>query len=85
MTDQACHDVDCAAWGKANDDAHRTRRISLRRRDKRCERQRGGARGAEALAALDLGEYVPTELYRAVAAALLWAYRLGRPSGAGVS
>jgi flagellar biosynthesis protein len=33
---------------------------------------------AEALAALDLGEYVPPELYRAVAAALLWAYKLGR-------
>ncbi len=32
---------------------------------------------AEALAALDVDEQVPPELYRAVAEALLWAYRLG--------
>jgi flagellar biosynthesis protein len=31
---------------------------------------------AEALAALDLDETVPPELYRAVAEALVWAYRL---------
>jgi flagellar biosynthesis protein len=37
---------------------------------------------AEALAALDLGTEVPEELYRAVAEALVWAHRLGRPLGA---
>jgi type III secretion system FlhB-like substrate exporter len=31
---------------------------------------------AEALAGLDLGANVPEELYRAVAEALAWAYRL---------
>lgn len=31
---------------------------------------------AEALAALDLGEHLPVELYRAAAEALAWAYRL---------
>jgi flagellar biosynthesis protein len=31
---------------------------------------------AEALAGLDLGAHVPEELYRAVAEALAWAYRL---------
>ncbi len=31
---------------------------------------------AEALAGLDLGAQVPEELYRAVAEALAWAYRL---------
>jgi flagellar biosynthesis protein len=31
---------------------------------------------AEALASLDLGIDVPEELYRAVAEALAWAYRL---------
>ena len=41
---------------------------------------------ANALAALDLGEEVPEALYRAVAEALAWAYKLdaeatGRPSG----
>jgi flagellar biosynthesis protein len=35
---------------------------------------------AEALAALDAGTEVPPELYRAVAEALLWAYRLQRRS-----
>ena len=42
---------------------------------------------ARALSALDLGEEVPEALYRAVAEALAWAYKLdalasGRPSGA---
>jgi len=32
---------------------------------------------ADALSALDLDDQVPPELYRAVAEALLWAYRLG--------
>ena len=37
---------------------------------------------AEALAGLDLGAQVPEALYRAVAEALAWAYRLdGRASG----
>jgi flagellar biosynthesis protein len=31
---------------------------------------------AEALAGLDLGAHVPEELYRAVAEALAWAYKL---------
>jgi flagellar biosynthesis protein len=31
---------------------------------------------AKALAALDLGEHVPEAMYRAVAEALAWAYRL---------
>ncbi len=31
---------------------------------------------AKALAALDFGEHVPEELYRAVAEALAWAYKL---------
>jgi len=37
---------------------------------------------AEALAGLDLGAHVPEALYRAVAEALAWAYRLdgGRPT-----
>ena len=36
---------------------------------------------AEALAALDLGAQVPEDLYRAVAEALAWAYRLdGKPT-----
>jgi flagellar biosynthesis protein len=36
---------------------------------------------AEALASLDLGVQVPDDLYRAVAEALAWAYRLdGRPT-----
>jgi len=34
---------------------------------------------AQALEALDLDDHVPPELYRAVAEALLWAYRLGSP------
>jgi flagellar biosynthesis protein len=33
---------------------------------------------AEALAALEVGTEVPPELYRAVAEALVWAYRLAR-------
>jgi flagellar biosynthesis protein len=33
---------------------------------------------AEALAGLDLGDHVPEALYRAVAEALAWAYRLER-------
>jgi flagellar biosynthesis protein len=32
---------------------------------------------AQALEALDLNKHVPPELYRAVAEALIWAYRLG--------
>jgi flagellar biosynthesis protein len=32
---------------------------------------------AEALAALEVGTQIPEELYRAVAEALVWAYRLG--------
>jgi flagellar biosynthesis protein len=40
---------------------------------------------ANALAALDLGQEIPEALYRAVAEALAWAYRLdaqvGRPAG----
>jgi flagellar biosynthesis protein len=36
---------------------------------------------AEALAGLDLGHRVPEELYRAVAEALAWAYRLDARSG----
>ncbi|HEX7083903.1 MAG TPA: EscU/YscU/HrcU family type III secretion system export apparatus switch protein [Gaiellaceae bacterium] len=40
---------------------------------------------AEALAALEVGTEVPAELYRAVAEALVWAYRLGgRHRAAGV-
>ena len=35
---------------------------------------------AEALAVLDLDTTVPAELYRAVAEALIWAYRLKRRS-----
>jgi flagellar biosynthesis protein len=31
----------------------------------------------EALAVLDVGTQIPPELYRAVAEALIWAYRLG--------
>jgi len=36
---------------------------------------------AEALGALDLGANVPEELYRAVAEALAWAYRLDAKGG----
>jgi flagellar biosynthesis protein len=35
---------------------------------------------AEALAALELGTEVPEELYKAVAEALVWAYKLARRS-----
>ncbi len=38
---------------------------------------------AEALAGLDLGAQVPEELYRAVAEALAWAYRLDARPGQG--
>lgn len=33
----------------------------------------------DALQALELGQHVPAELYRAVAEALVWAYRLAGP------
>ncbi len=36
---------------------------------------------ARALAALDLGEEVPEAMYRAVAEALAWAYRLDAQAG----
>jgi flagellar biosynthesis protein len=36
---------------------------------------------ARALAALDLGEEVPEAMYRAVAEALAWAYRLDAQTG----
>jgi flagellar biosynthesis protein len=36
---------------------------------------------AEAIAGLDLGVHVPEELFRAVAEALAWAYRLDGRSG----
>ncbi len=42
LTHQACGDVITATRGVSNNPAHRPKRISLRRRDKRCERQRGG-------------------------------------------
>jgi flagellar biosynthesis protein len=46
---------------------------------------RADAALARALASLDLGTEIPEELYRAVAEALAWAYRLdtrgGRPGG----
>ena len=46
---------------------------------------RADAALAQALASLDLGTEIPEELYRAVAEALAWAYRLdargGRPAG----
>ncbi|MGC9221947.1 MAG: EscU/YscU/HrcU family type III secretion system export apparatus switch protein [Solirubrobacteraceae bacterium] len=38
---------------------------------------------AAALQALDLGEEVPEELYRAVAETLAWAYRLDRQMASG--
>src|SRR6266576_3346588 len=44
MTDQARKDVERAAGAKADDDAHRPRRIGLRTRNARKQRQRGGAR-----------------------------------------
>jgi hypothetical protein len=43
FTDQACHDVVCATWGSADDDAHRPRRIGLRGSAAREGRQRGSA------------------------------------------
>src|SRR5215813_12789703 len=45
MTHQACEDVGRPASGKADNDAHRPRRIGLRLRDARDNRQRGSARG----------------------------------------
>ena len=45
LSDQARDDVGRAAGGKADDDAHRPRRIGLRPRDARHGRQRGSARG----------------------------------------
>src|SRR5215469_7596667 len=45
LTDQARRDVTCAARGKADNDAHRPRRIGLRPRDARGRRERGSARG----------------------------------------
>ncbi len=39
---------------------------------------------ASALAALDLGDEIPEELYRSVAEALAWAYRLDRKLARGV-
>ena len=44
LTDQARDDVGRAAGRKADDDAHRPRRIGLRPRDARHGRQRGSAR-----------------------------------------
>ena len=44
LADQARDDVGAAAGGKADDDAHRPRRIGLRPRDARDGRQRGSAR-----------------------------------------
>jgi hypothetical protein len=44
-TDQACHDVEGAAWGSGNDDAHGPRRIGLRPSGPRESRQRGSAGG----------------------------------------
>ena len=44
LADQARDDVVRAAGGKADDDAHRPRRIGLRPCDARDGRQRGGAR-----------------------------------------
>src|ERR1700757_1283440 len=45
LTYQARKNVNYAARGKADDDAHRPRRIALRPRDARQRRQRGSARG----------------------------------------
>ena len=45
LTDQARDDVGRAAGGKADNDAHRPRRIGLRPSDARHGRQRGSARG----------------------------------------
>src|SRR5262249_12987049 len=44
LTDQARGDVGGAAGGKADDHAHRPRRIALRPRNTRRDRQRGRAR-----------------------------------------
>src|SRR5262249_27728252 len=45
LTHEACDDVGSPASRKADDDAHRPRRIDLRRRDARHSRQRGSACG----------------------------------------
>src|SRR6516225_8898107 len=42
---QACHDVGATSGGKSDNDAHRSRRISLRPRDARHSRERGSTRG----------------------------------------
>src|SRR6516165_7437973 len=43
LTDQACHDVECAGRSKRGDDAHRPRRIGLRPSEARHSRKRGSA------------------------------------------
>ena len=45
LTDQACENVSRAAGSKANDNAHRARRIGLCPRDPRHRRQRRSTRG----------------------------------------
>src|SRR5262245_17762020 len=45
LTHQTCDDVARPARRKADNDAHRPRRIALRPRDPRDGRQRGSARG----------------------------------------
>jgi len=45
LADQACSDVGAAPRSKADDDAHRPRRVGLRPRDARCGRERGSAGG----------------------------------------
>src|SRR5215471_2427971 len=45
LTHEACDDVGSRASRKADDDAHRPRRIDLRRRDARHRRKRGSASG----------------------------------------
>src|SRR5262249_58766191 len=45
LADQACSDVASTARSKADDDAHRPRRIGLRPCNSRDGRERGGASG----------------------------------------
>jgi hypothetical protein len=45
LTDQSCHDVECAAGCEADDQAHRPRRVAFRPSDPGHGRQRGSARG----------------------------------------
>jgi hypothetical protein len=45
LSHKACDDVGCAAGRKADDDAHRPRRIGLRPRYARYSRERGSTRG----------------------------------------